>query len=89
MSCVGDPYPCLFDNRLFKQEGVRQAAGVRVAGRFGSRGAGCARRAPRTALLGRQSPADSALACVTRAAPCTALVPRLRRAPPRRGERDF
>lgn len=55
------------------------------------RGGGCARTSsPRAApLASRQSPADSACACVTRAAPCTALVPRSRRVPPHCGrERD-
>ncbi|KPJ11743.1 hypothetical protein RR48_08049 [Papilio machaon] len=40
------------------------------------------RAAPRASC---QSPADSACACVTRAAPCTALVLRTRRVPPRCG----
>lgn len=63
-----------------------KAAGWR---RWRGAGRGAAVRAhgsPRAApLASRQSPADSACACVTRAAPCTALVLRTRRVPPRCG----
>lgn len=83
-----------------KRRGViRRPAGevkgcrVRGAGVDGkARGAGCARSGSPLAspLASRQSPADSACACVTRAAPCTALVLRSRRVPPRCGrERDL
>lgn len=73
---------------------IRRPAGVRRGVRVARGGPGRGVRAqqcPRTApLASRQSPADSACACVTRAAPCTALVPRSRRAPPRCGrERDL
>ena len=70
---------------------IRRPAGVgrgaRGAERLGGAAARGARaRSPRAApLASRQSPADSACACVTRAAPCTALVLRTRRVPPRCG----
>lgn len=74
--------------------GVSRGVRVRRAGLAGGGGADGAARGvrahrhgrPRAApLASRQSPADSACACVTRAAPCTALVLRTRRVPPRCG----
>lgn len=69
---------------------IRRLAGVGRGVRSdeaGRSGAGCARNGSPLAapLASRQSPADSACACVTRAAPCTALVLRTRRVPPRCG----
>lgn len=80
---------------------IRQPAGVARRGMGGGAGAAQPRvargvRGARAAtsraapLATRQSPADSACACVTRAALCTALVLRSRRVPPYRGrERDL
>lgn len=68
---------------------IRRPAGVGRGVRRGAAGTGRGVRAhgsPRAApLASRQSPADSACACVIRAAPCTALVLRTRRVPPRCG----
>lgn len=79
--------------RCDKAAGWRRGAGRgKARGGTWGRGAGCARNGSPLAapFASRQSPADSACACVTRAAPCTALVPRSRRVPPRCGrEREL